>query len=189
MRLYEEKISGGFLTISVYTIMRMFSRDSPKALLNYEKHKVSFDEALTVFVDEWALDWKDLLHSQVEKRHKRIGKSIMNRILIVVYTTRRLKDGKETVRIISAHGKQAAKSVKHMPDKNIDYSDIPESTDEELKRARRVGRPSTGNAKQLIAIRISPRVLDKLRKMAAKLGKPYQTLINELLEKATGKVA
>jgi len=76
-----------------------------------------------------------------------------------------------------------------MRNKDIDFSDIPESTDEELKRARRVGRPSTGNAKQLIAIRISPQILEKLRKMAAKLEKPYQTLINDLLEKAANKVA
>jgi len=89
----------------------------------------------------------------------------------------------------SAHGQQAGKNVKPMRNKDIDFSDIPESTDEELKRARRVGRPSTGNAKQLIAIRISPQILEKLRKMAAKLEKPYQTLINDLLEKAANKVA
>jgi hypothetical protein len=33
-----------------------------------------------------------------------------------------------------------------MPDSRIDLSDIPESTDAELKRARRLGRPKTGNA-------------------------------------------
>ena len=71
-----------------------------------------------------------------------------------------------------------------MPDSKIDFSDIPESTDEELRRARRVGRPASGAAKQLIAIRISPTLLDQLRKMAAKRRKPYQTLIHELLEKA-----
>jgi len=84
----------------------------------------------------------------------------------------------------SAHGRQAAKNVKSMRDNDIDFSDIPESTDEELRRARRVGRPSTGKAKQLIAIRSSPEVLKKLKKLAARSDKPYQTLINELLEKA-----
>jgi predicted DNA binding CopG/RHH family protein len=39
-------------------------------------------------------------------------------------------------------------------------------------------------AKQLIAIRLSPRLLPRLRKMAAKQGKPYQTFIHELPEKA-----
>ena len=69
----------------------------------------------------------------------------------------------------------------------IDFSDIPESTDEELKRARRVGRPTSKNAKQLIAIRISPKLLAQIRRLAAERDKPYQTLIHELLERATRK--
>ena len=89
----------------------------------------------------------------------------------------------------SVRGRRAGGSVKPIPDSQIDFSDIPESTEEELKRARRVGRPASGVAKQLIAIRLSPRLLAQLRKMAAKQGKPYQTLIHELLERATSKAA
>ncbi len=89
----------------------------------------------------------------------------------------------------SARGRQAARNAKHMPDSSIDFSDMPEATDEELKRARRVGRPATGNPKQLIAIRIAPRLLADLRRMAAKQSKPYQTLIHDLLERAAKKVA
>jgi predicted DNA binding CopG/RHH family protein len=74
-----------------------------------------------------------------------------------------------------------------LPDSELDLVDIPEMTDEELKRARRVGRPTTGYAKQLIAIRIAPRVLAKLRRLASKQNKPYQTFIHELLEKAVSK--
>ena len=85
----------------------------------------------------------------------------------------------------SARGRQAAKSAQHMPDSHIDFSDIPESTGQELKRARRVGRPRTSHAKQLIAIRIAPRLLAQLRRLATKQDKPYQTLIHELLERAT----
>jgi predicted DNA binding CopG/RHH family protein len=88
-----------------------------------------------------------------------------------------------------ARGKRAAKSARHIPDSRIDFSDIPETTDAELKRARRVGRPKTGHAKQLIAIRISPRLLSELRRQAAKQSKPYQTLIHELLEKAAAHAA
>ncbi|HEY2773764.1 MAG TPA: BrnA antitoxin family protein [Candidatus Binatia bacterium] len=61
-------------------------------------------------------------------------------------------------------------------------------TDEELARARRVsgpGRPQSGNVKHMIAIRIAPDVLFKLRQMAAKRGKPYQTFIHDMLERAT----
>lgn len=89
----------------------------------------------------------------------------------------------------SAHGKAAGKNVRHIPDSQIDFSDIPELSNEQLRRMRRVGRPASGMAKQLIAIRLSPRLLASLRKMAAKRGKPYQTLIHELLEKAASRAA
>jgi predicted DNA binding CopG/RHH family protein len=89
----------------------------------------------------------------------------------------------------SAGGSRAARNVKHMPDSQIDFSDIPESTDEQLRRMHRVGRPASGMAKQLIAIRISPKLLSQLRKMAAEQRKPYQTLIHELLERAASHAA
>ncbi len=89
----------------------------------------------------------------------------------------------------SVLGKRVGRNVRHIPDSQIDFSDIPESTEGELRRARRVGRPASGMAKQLIAIRLSPRLLDQLRKMAAKQGKPYQTLIHELLERAASHAA
>jgi predicted DNA binding CopG/RHH family protein len=77
-----------------------------------------------------------------------------------------------------------------MPDNKIDYSDIPASTDEELKTARRVGRPKSGRpVRHLIAIRIDPSLLEKLRKLAEEQDMPYQSLIHELLEKATKDVA
>jgi predicted DNA binding CopG/RHH family protein len=89
----------------------------------------------------------------------------------------------------SARARRRAKSATRTPDSKLDLSDIPESTTAELRRARRVGRPATGNAKQLIAIRIAPKLLRQLRRMAAKQSKPYQTLIHELLEKSARKVA
>ena len=85
--------------------------------------------------------------------------------------------------------KPHAKNARHMPDSRIDFSDIPESSGEELLRARRVGRPTTGRAKQLIAIRLDPRLLAELRRLAARQGKPYQTLVHELLEAAVKRAA
>lgn len=86
--------------------------------------------------------------------------------------------------VSSARGRRAAKSGRLMPDSRIHFSDIPESTNTELKRARRVGRPRSGNAKRLIAIRIAPRLLAQIRRRAAKQSKPYQTLIHEILERS-----
>ena len=70
-----------------------------------------------------------------------------------------------------------------MPNSAIDFSDIPESTDEELSKAKRVGRPRMDDAKLLIAIRIRPSLLAKIKKAAKQEGKPYQTFIHEILEK------
>ena len=82
----------------------------------------------------------------------------------------------------SARGKRAAKSGKRMRDEKIDFSDIPELTDEQLAGARRVGRPPLGRApRELIAIRIDPDVLSALRTEATREGIGYQTLIHRLL--------
>jgi predicted DNA binding CopG/RHH family protein len=91
--------------------------------------------------------------------------------------------------VSSAPGKRAGKKGKLIPDSRIDFSDIPESTDAELRRARRVGRPRTGQAKQLIAIRIAPGLLAEIRRRAARRSIPYQTLIREMLEKAATRAA
>jgi uncharacterized DUF497 family protein len=80
----------------------VFSWDAQKAILNFEKHGVSFEEAATIFSDPEGLDWADAAHSRQEARYKRLGISIRRRILLVVYTTRRSRDGKEAIRIISA---------------------------------------------------------------------------------------
>jgi uncharacterized DUF497 family protein len=80
----------------------VFSWDAGKALGNLRKHGVSFEEAATVFADPDGLDWDDLEHSLAEQRSTRIGFSASGRVLFVVYTIRRWKHDKETIRIISA---------------------------------------------------------------------------------------
>lgn len=80
----------------------MFSWDARKALKNNEKHGVPFEEAATVFSDPEALEWEDLQHAQVERRWKRLGLSSETRVLLVIYTLRRLRNAAETIRIISA---------------------------------------------------------------------------------------
>jgi len=92
--------------------------------------------------------------------------------------------------VSSARAARAVRSGKPIPDSQIDFSDISESTDEALKRARRVGRPKTGRpTRQLIAIRIDPLLLNRLRTLAAKQKKPYQTYIHEILERAAKRAA
>ena len=89
----------------------------------------------------------------------------------------------------SARAKRPVRSVQHMPDSQIDFSDIPKMSDEELSQGRRVGRPKKDYAKQLIAIRLDPRLLTKLRRLATRRKKPYQTILHELLEEAVDSAA
>lgn len=66
--------------------------------------------------------------------------------------------------------------------RRIDFSDIPDSSVSQLKGMRRVGRPPMGEEpRQLIAIRVDSRVLERFRKEARRRRVGYQTLINEVL--------
>ena len=80
----------------------MFEWDPRKARANADKHGVTFDDAVTVFVDPNALDGPDLAHSAVEARHLRLGRAADGRVLMVAYTVRRGDDDAEKIRLISA---------------------------------------------------------------------------------------
>ena len=87
----------------------------------------------------------------------------------------------------SARGGQAAASVRRTR-RPIDFSDIPDSSAEQLKPMRRVGRPPLGDKpRQLIAIRVDPGVLEQFRKEARRRRVGYQTLINEVLARHVRK--
>ena len=81
----------------------------------------------------------------------------------------------------SARGARVAASERRTARKT-DFSDIPDSSPEQLKAMRRVGRPPLGDEpRQLIAIRVDPGVLNQFRKEARRRRVGYQTLINEVL--------
>ena len=78
--------------------MRMrFDWDSQKAAANEQKHKVSFQEAATVFGDPLAITFADPDHSVGEHRYITFGLSRHRRLLVVSHT-----DHGDLVRIISA---------------------------------------------------------------------------------------
>ena len=82
-----------------------FEWDENKQQQNQQKHKISFEEATTVWTDPLALIAPDPTHSVTEKREWIIGQSYESRVLVVVFTIR-----EETIRIISA--RPASKSEK-----------------------------------------------------------------------------
>jgi uncharacterized protein len=74
-----------------------FEWDNNKAVSNFSKHGVSFDEAQTVFDDPLYVDFYDPDHSDDEERYLIVGQSDRGRLLIVSYTER-----KNSIRLISA---------------------------------------------------------------------------------------
>ena len=73
--------------------------DPRKDAANQRTHGVSFQEASTVFADEYALLLDDPDHSAAEERFVLLGLSDAFRVLLVVHTYREPAD---TIRIISA---------------------------------------------------------------------------------------
>lgn len=65
-----------------------FEWDEYKARENLGKHKVSFDEAKTVFLDPFSVTIPDPDHSLDEERFVDIGTSVNGRVLVIVYTER-----------------------------------------------------------------------------------------------------
>jgi uncharacterized DUF497 family protein len=68
-----------------------------KAAANLKKHKVSFEEASTIFADSLAITGADPDHSVGEVRWITFGQSVSGRLLAVAHT-----DEDDTIRIISA---------------------------------------------------------------------------------------
>jgi uncharacterized DUF497 family protein len=79
----------------------VFEWDPRKAEANAAKHGVTFDDAVSVFLDTDALDGPDLQHSTAEPRLLRLGRAADGRVLMVAYTLRSSGNA-ETIRIISA---------------------------------------------------------------------------------------
>ncbi|MCL2633440.1 MAG: BrnT family toxin [Oscillospiraceae bacterium] len=76
-----------------------FIWDENKNEINIKKHGISFNEAWTVFNDEFILLYPDDEHSYSEERFIAIGESVVNRLLMVCYCER---ENTEIVRLISA---------------------------------------------------------------------------------------
>lgn len=89
--------------------MIRFEWDPDKALANLEKHGVSFQEAKSVFFDDYARQFFDEEHSSNEERYIMLGLSNQLRVLIVCHCER---SGGNVIRIISAR-KATANERKH----------------------------------------------------------------------------
>jgi hypothetical protein len=79
--------------------MLEFEWDPGKSAANFKKHGVSFEEAQSVFYDEFAIQFFDEGHSTDEERFLMLGMSTGARLLLVCHCE---KSAGHIVRIISA---------------------------------------------------------------------------------------
>jgi len=79
--------------------MIKFEWDIVKAVSNQKKHDVSFEEAQSIFYDEFAVQFFNEDNSETEDRFLMLGFSDRARLLIVCHCER---DQGNTIRIISA---------------------------------------------------------------------------------------
>ena len=91
--------------------MIFFEWDPVKAAANLRKHKVSFEDAQTVFSDERARLIDDPDHSEDEERFLLLGLSSSLRLLVVAHCYRSTDN---VIRIISAR-KATADEARHYP--------------------------------------------------------------------------
>ena len=78
-----------------------FEWDPDKNRINQQEHKVSFEEASTIFLSSF-LEIPDIEHSINEERFTAFGISALRRELFVCYCYRNKNDNEEIIRIISA---------------------------------------------------------------------------------------
>lgn len=76
-----------------------FEWDSTKAAANFKKHGISFEEAQSIFYDEFAVQFFDEDHSSNEERFLLLGMSTGAKLLLVCHCER---DAGHVIRIISA---------------------------------------------------------------------------------------
>jgi uncharacterized DUF497 family protein len=76
-----------------------FEWDEAKATANFKKHQVTFEEAKSIFFDEFGIQFFDKDHSSDEERFLMLGMSSGAKLLIVCHCER---NRGATIRIISA---------------------------------------------------------------------------------------
>jgi len=79
-----------------------FEWDRHKARINLSKHKISFENATSVFRDKNAISISDEEHSQEEERWLTIGMDEITRTLVVIHTYISIDENNCNIRIISA---------------------------------------------------------------------------------------
>ncbi|OFZ68594.1 MAG: hypothetical protein A2V79_08875 [Betaproteobacteria bacterium RBG_16_56_24] len=94
-----------------------FDWDANKARRNFQKHKVSFWLATTVFRDPLAITIFDDEHSDDEDRWVTLGHAENGHLLVMIHTSEEVSETELRIRIISARraGREEIRDYEQMP--------------------------------------------------------------------------
>jgi uncharacterized DUF497 family protein len=145
-----------------------FVWDEDKNQKNIKAHKVSFEEAKTVFYDPNAKIVYDPDHSQTEDRFIILGLSKWLNVLIVCHCYR---EKEEEIRIFSA--RKATKNEKNT------MEEIQMRAEYDFSKAK--PNPYIKKLRKQITIRIDTDTIEYFKKQAEETGIKYQNLINMYL--------
>lgn len=145
--------------------MIRFEWDRVKALGNLRKHGISFEDAMHVFEDPYALFDQDRTGEMGELRWQAIGQAGGVAVLLVAH-------------IVRAARKRKLAQFAARADAEIDFSEIPPLSDSFWKNAIR--NPFYRPVKQQLTVRLDADVVAWLRQQ----GKGYQTRLDQMLRQA-----
>ena len=166
-----------------------FDWDEANAHKNWERHRVTPEEAEDVFFNEPLIVRGDIRHSQREKRYYALGQTTQGRRLFVAFTVRR-----RLIRVISVRDMNR-ENRKRMA--TITKKRIPEfrSEDDERKfwaehdstefvdwsAARKTRFPQLKPSLRTISLRLPVAMIEDLKVLANKRDVPYQSLLKVFL--------
>jgi uncharacterized protein len=145
-----------------------FAWDLRKARSNRVKHGVSFEEAESAFLDEYARLMDDPDHSEEEERFILLGYSLQSRCLIVNHCYR--ESGSAIRADFSPPGHDSGRG---------DVLEIPMRKEYDFSKSRK--NPYAAKLKRQVTIRLDTASVDYFKELSAELGMPYQNLINLFL--------
>jgi len=148
--------------------MIKFEWDKAKTKSNIKKHGVAFEEAKSVFFDEYAIQFYDDESSQLEEdRFLMLGTSNEANVLLVCLCER--QEG-EIIRIISA---------RKATNLNVNIMRVANMRDEyDFSKMKSRKNPYASKLKKPVTIRLSEDVVAYFKEMSEENGVPYQSLIN-----------
>jgi uncharacterized DUF497 family protein/predicted DNA binding CopG/RHH family protein len=166
-----------------------FEWDESNTHKNWERHRVSAEEAEDVFFNEPLVVRSDIRHSRREKRYYALGQTGKGRCLFVAFTIRRSLLRVISVREINRRERVPMPNTKmkpvpkfHSEDGERDFWATQDST--EFIDWRSAGRRKLPNLKptlRTISLRLPVHMIEDLKVLANKRDVPYQSLLKVFL--------